>query len=128
MFVIRLANGEEVQASDGDELEINQETGVLTVSRVDGFEEITTHYSPSAWLTVTHRKRGAGVRPSLILRWHGDHANPHSQCTANSQRIHANRSLPGPTSTAVTMGFAVPNHYGRLGAHLDFSRPARVAV
>jgi hypothetical protein len=66
MFVIRLANGEEVQAADGDELEINQETGVLTVSRVDGFEEITTHYSPSAWLSVTHRKRGAGVRPSLI--------------------------------------------------------------
>ena len=62
MFVIRLANGEEVQGSDGDELEINQETGVLSVSRVDGFEEITTHYSPSAWLTVTHRKRGAGVR------------------------------------------------------------------
>jgi hypothetical protein len=66
MFVIRLANGEEVQGSDGDELEINQETGVLSVSRVDGFEEITTHYSPSAWLTVTHRKRGTGARPSLI--------------------------------------------------------------
>ncbi|WP_144206069.1 hypothetical protein [Mycobacterium tilburgii] len=66
MFVIRLANGEEVQASEGDELEINQETGVLTVSRVDGFEEITTHYSPTAWLSVTRRNRGTGVRPSLI--------------------------------------------------------------
>ena len=66
MFVIRLANGEEVQGSETDQLEINQETGVLSVSRVDGFEEITTHYSPSAWLTVTHRKRGAGGRPSLI--------------------------------------------------------------
>lgn len=66
MFVIRLANGEEVQASEGDELEINQQTGVLSVSRVDGFEEITTHYSPMAWLSVTHRKKGAGVRPSLI--------------------------------------------------------------
>jgi hypothetical protein len=66
VFVIRLTNGEEVQGSDGDELEINQQTGVLSVSRVDGFEEITTHYSPSAWLSVTHRKRGAGVRPSLI--------------------------------------------------------------
>ncbi len=66
MFVIRLANGEEVQASEGDELEINQETGVLSVSRVDGFEEITTHYSPLGWLSVTHRKRGLGVRPSLI--------------------------------------------------------------
>jgi len=66
MFVIRLANGEEVQAAEGDELEINQETGVLSVHRVDGFEEITTHYSPSAWMSVTHRKRGAGVRPSLV--------------------------------------------------------------
>ncbi|HYB80567.1 MAG TPA: hypothetical protein VED43_02720 [Mycobacterium sp.] len=66
MFVIRLADGEEVHGSDADELEINQQTGVLSVSRVDGFEEITTHYSPAAWLSVTHRKRGAGVRASLI--------------------------------------------------------------
>ncbi|MGB8388308.1 hypothetical protein [Mycobacterium sp.] len=66
MFVIRLADGEEVHASEGDELEINPQTGVLSVSRVDGFEEITTHYSPSAWVSVTHRKRGTGVRPSLI--------------------------------------------------------------
>ncbi len=66
MFVIRFANGEEVQGGDCDELEINQETGVLTVSRVDGFEEITTHYSPLAWLSVTHRKKGAGLRPSVI--------------------------------------------------------------
>jgi hypothetical protein len=66
MFVIRLANGEEVQASEGDELGINQETRVLSVSRVDGFEEITTHYSPSAWMSVTHRKRGTGVRAELI--------------------------------------------------------------
>ncbi|AFS13784.1 Hypothetical protein MIP_02616 [Mycobacterium intracellulare subsp. intracellulare MTCC 9506] len=64
VFSIRLSSGEEVQASAGDELEINQETGVLSVSRVDGFEEITTHYSPSAWLSVTHRQKGAGVRPS----------------------------------------------------------------
>ncbi len=66
MFVIRLSNGEEVQGNEGDELEINHETGVVSVSRVDGFEEITTHYSPSAWLSVTHRKKGVGVRPSLI--------------------------------------------------------------
>ncbi len=66
MFVIRLANGEEVQAGEGDELEINQQTGVLSVSRIDGFEEITTHYSPLAWVSVTHRKKGTGVRPSLI--------------------------------------------------------------
>jgi len=43
MFVIRLTNGQKVQGSAGDELAINQETGVLTVFRVDGFEEITTH-------------------------------------------------------------------------------------
>lgn len=66
MFVIRLANGEEVQGGESDELEINQETGVLTVSRVDGFEKITTHYSPMAWLSVTHRQKGVGVRPSVI--------------------------------------------------------------
>ncbi len=66
MFVIRLADGEEVQGGEGDEFTINQETGVLSVSRVDGFEEITTHFSPFAWLTVTDRKRGIGVRPSLI--------------------------------------------------------------
>ncbi|OBG52615.1 MULTISPECIES: hypothetical protein [unclassified Mycobacterium] len=66
MFVIRLANGEEIQGSESDGLEINQETGVLTVSRVDGFEEITTYYSPMAWLSVTHRKKGVGVRPSVI--------------------------------------------------------------
>lgn len=60
MFSIRLTSGEEVQASAGDELEINQKTGVLSVSRVDGFEKITTHYSPSAWLSVTHRQKGAG--------------------------------------------------------------------
>lgn len=58
VFSIRLFSGEEVQASEGDELEINQQTGVLSVSRVDGFEEITTHYSPSAWASVTHRKKG----------------------------------------------------------------------
>lgn len=65
VFSIRLFSGEEVQASEGDELEINQQTGVLSVSRVDGFEEITTHYSPSAWASVTHRKKGAAIRPSL---------------------------------------------------------------
>ncbi len=66
MFVIRLSNGEEVQACEADELTINEETGILTVSRVDGFEETTTHYSPSAWHSVTHRKREVGVGPSLV--------------------------------------------------------------
>ena len=66
MFIIRLLDGEEVHAVDGDKLTINQETGVLSVSRIDGFEEVTTHYSPSAWASVTHRIKEAVVRPSLV--------------------------------------------------------------
>ncbi|MGH3530631.1 MAG: hypothetical protein ACRDUT_09290 [Mycobacterium sp.] len=59
MFTIRLLDGEEVHASDGDKLSINHDTGVVSVSRVDGFEEVTTHYSPSAWGSVTHRAKGS---------------------------------------------------------------------
>ena len=66
MFIIRLLNGEEVHAAEGDELTINQETGVLSVSRIDGFEEVTTHYSPSAWSSVTHRVKQPMMRQSLI--------------------------------------------------------------
>ena len=66
MFIIRLLSGEEVHAVEGDQLSINQETGVLSVSRIDGFEEVTTHYSPSAWASVTHRVKEPGVRPSLV--------------------------------------------------------------
>ncbi|MCV7234396.1 hypothetical protein [Mycobacterium branderi] len=62
MFIIRLLDGEEVHANDGDQLSINHDTGVLTVSRVDGFEEVTTHFSPSAWASVTHRVKGAGLK------------------------------------------------------------------
>lgn len=62
MFLIRLLDGEEVHASDGDELTINQDTGVLTITRVDGFEEVTTHFSPSAWGSVTHRVKQVGIR------------------------------------------------------------------
>ena len=65
MFIIRLLNGEEVHAAEGDKLTINQETGVLSVSRIDGFEEVTTHYSPSAWSSVTHRIKEPVLRPSL---------------------------------------------------------------
>jgi hypothetical protein len=39
---------------------------VLSVLRVDGFEEVTTHYSPSAWASVTDRVKEPGVRPSLV--------------------------------------------------------------
>ncbi|HZU48015.1 MAG TPA: hypothetical protein VFA16_12330 [Mycobacterium sp.] len=63
MFIIRLLNGEEVRATEGAELSINHDTGVVTVSRVEGFEEVTTHYSPSAWEVVTHRVR---VRRPMI--------------------------------------------------------------
>ncbi len=66
MFVIRLLDGEEVHAAEGDKLSVNQETGVLSVHRIDGFEEVTTHYSPSAWASVTHRVKEPVVRPSLV--------------------------------------------------------------
>ena len=35
MFVIRLINGREVHATEGDHLSINHDTGVITVSRVE---------------------------------------------------------------------------------------------
>ena len=66
MFVIRLLDGEEVHAAEGDKLIINEQTGVLSVLRIDGFEEVTTHYSPSAWASVTHRIKEPVVRPSLV--------------------------------------------------------------
>jgi hypothetical protein len=62
VFVIRLLDGEEVHAAENDELTVNEQTCVLTVHRVDGFEEVTTHYSPSAWASVTHRIKGSVVR------------------------------------------------------------------
>ena len=69
MFVIRLLDGEEVHGSENDELTVNEQTGVLTVHRVDGFEEVTTHYSPSAWTSVTHRIKGSVVmRPPVGAR------------------------------------------------------------
>ena len=66
MFVIRLQNGEEVHGAENDALAVNEQTGVLTVTRVDGFEEVTTHYSPSAWASVTHRVKGSVVRRPLV--------------------------------------------------------------
>ena len=58
MFVIRLLNGEEVHAGENDELTVNEQTGVVSVTRIDGFEEVTTHFSPAAWASVTHRVKG----------------------------------------------------------------------
>ena len=66
MFIIRLLNGDEVHGAEGDTLTINQQTGVLSVSRIDGFEEVTTHYSPSAWASVTHRIKEPVMRPPLV--------------------------------------------------------------
>jgi hypothetical protein len=62
VFVIRLRDGEEIRGSATDALTVNENTGVLCVHRVDGFEEVTTHYSPSAWAWVTHRVKEPGVR------------------------------------------------------------------
>lgn len=62
VFVIRLRDGEEIRGSANDALTVNENTGVLCVHRVDGFEEVTTHYSPSAWAWVTHRVKEPGVR------------------------------------------------------------------
>jgi hypothetical protein len=62
VFVIRLLDGEEVHAAENDNLTINEHSGVLRVVRADGFEEVTTHYSPSAWASVTQRVKGHGVR------------------------------------------------------------------
>jgi hypothetical protein len=49
VFTIRLLNGQEVHATNRDQLSFNHDTGVVTVSRVEGFDEVTTHYSPMAW-------------------------------------------------------------------------------
>jgi hypothetical protein len=62
VFDIRLLDGEEVRGSENDELTVNENTGVLSVHRVDGVDEVTTHYSPSAWAWVTHRVKEHGVR------------------------------------------------------------------
>jgi 2-keto-4-pentenoate hydratase/2-oxohepta-3-ene-1,7-dioic acid hydratase in catechol pathway len=42
------------------------EDGDTVGCRIDGFEEVTTHYSPSAWASVTHRIKEPVVRPSLV--------------------------------------------------------------
>ena len=62
MFTIRLLDGEEVSGTDADKLSINEDTGVVSISRIDGFEEVTTHYSPSAWGSVTHRVKEIAFR------------------------------------------------------------------
>lgn len=65
MFVIKLMDGDEIKG-DYEDLSVNEQTGVLTVRRLDGFDETTTHYSPSSWRSVTQCKRGAAARPALV--------------------------------------------------------------
>ena len=60
--IVPAGDGEEVRGSADDALTVNENTGVLSVHRVDGFEEVTTHYSPSAWAWVTHRVKQPGGR------------------------------------------------------------------
>ena len=66
MFVIRLNNGSEVHETEGDRLSFNHDTGVITVSHIEGFEQTTTHYSPTAWEMVTHRVKDVAIRRSGI--------------------------------------------------------------
>ena len=51
MFEIKMVVGQEIRESKGDTFTLNPNTGVLTISRVNGFEETTVHYSPAAWST-----------------------------------------------------------------------------
>jgi hypothetical protein len=67
MFVIQMLDGEEIHATEGDQLTINPDTGVLMVHRRDGLDEAMTHYSPSAWRSVTHRVRGRGLHTSDLF-------------------------------------------------------------
>jgi hypothetical protein len=54
MFVIQMLDGDEIHATEGDELIINPDSGVLTVHQAGGFRGATTHFSPAAWRSVTH--------------------------------------------------------------------------
>ena len=64
MFIIELLNGEEITETKGDTLAINPNTGVVTVSRVDGNEASATHYSPAAWSQVKQRVQRSMVPAS----------------------------------------------------------------
>jgi hypothetical protein len=66
MFTTRPANGREVHETDGGRLPVNHDTGVATISRVDGFEEVTTLYSPTAWEMVTYRVKDVARRSSVL--------------------------------------------------------------
>ena len=54
MFEIKMVDGQEIRETKGDTFALNPNTGVLTISRANGFEETTVHYSPAAWSSVKH--------------------------------------------------------------------------
>lgn len=80
MFVISTQDGEEIQAADDDLVMISPGTGVLTIQRVEGSEQVTTHYSATAWRSVTHRAKktamhSSGASPTGVIM--GDDALRH---------------------------------------------------
>lgn len=116
MFVIRAWEWRG-SASEGDELEINQQTGILSLSHVDGYSfgfprlpasmasrksEPTTDSPPTPGTafgdTSRMRDRGRAVAHFLGMSWgfpqHVDPRRwPHSKYTAYSHQIHASRSV-----------------------------------
>lgn len=54
MFEIKMVDGQEIRETKGDTFNLNPNTGVLTISRANGFEETAMHYSPAAWSSVKH--------------------------------------------------------------------------
>ena len=59
MYVIRMLDGEEIHVNDATEVTIGPKNGVLTIQRAERHGDVLTHYSPTAWRSVTHRvKRG----------------------------------------------------------------------
>jgi hypothetical protein len=54
MFEIKMVDGQEIREAKGDTFNLNPNTGVLTISRANGFEETSVHYSPAAWSSVKH--------------------------------------------------------------------------
>lgn len=58
VFVIRMADGEEIQFSGSDRLTVS-DAGLITVQRSERHGDVITYYSPIAWRSVTQRvKRG----------------------------------------------------------------------
>lgn len=65
MFVIRMLDGEEIHVSGDDQLSVNPQTGVITVERAERHGEVTTHYSPMAWRSVTRRVKRTTMQTQI---------------------------------------------------------------